>query len=419
LGADNDLAMHGGGNTSIKTAIAYGGGNEKRALYVKATGTPLGAFLPEHFVAMDLEFLEGIRSGGALDDEAMARGFSDHQLAQSGRLPSIESLMHAFIPAKAVDHTHPAAILKIVNRVGGTELLKECFGGDLAVVPYARMGYDLAMAVSGAALENSGCKGVVMAHHGLIVWGEGAREAYDLTISIVNKAEEFLSSMASLPLSPAVGVVPEDVSVKNYELIAPIVKECVSQAQLLLSVGDEESRTTQAPSEPHGANNAGADIDNVSLSLLNTPDVLELIASPDGKNIICDPPMTPDYPMRFRILPLWANISISADPQKIASYIQTAVDKHVDGYKGNLKKHGVAGAPAPDLLPRAIVHPQVGVICIGQTAAAARMAADFTRQAFSIRRAIAESGGVYESLPEEYIFDMQYRGYQKAKMEGH
>jgi rhamnose utilization protein RhaD (predicted bifunctional aldolase and dehydrogenase) len=399
LGADSDLTMHGGGNTSIKASIVDENGCGKRALFVKATGTPLNAFLPEHFVAMDLEYLEGIKSGGALGDEAMARGFREHQLIYSERLPSIETLMHAFIPKKAVDHTHPAAILKIVNRVGGGELLSECFGGDLAVVPYARMGYDLAMAVSAAALDNSGCKGVVMAHHGLIVWGDAAREAYDLTIAIVSKAEEFLSGMISLPIAPAVGAATADSSAKNYGVIAPIVKQCLSQGVAGLPGIDVD---------------ASALADGLSLTLLNTPDILDLIASVDGKEIICDPPMTPDYPMYSRIVPLWIDIGMDAGPQKISSHIQAAIGKYASDYRDSLKGRGISGAPALSLLPRAIVHPQAGVVCIGQNADDAQKIADFTRQAFSIRRAIAESGGVYESLSEEYIFDMQYRGYQKT-----
>jgi rhamnose utilization protein RhaD (predicted bifunctional aldolase and dehydrogenase) len=148
---------------------------------------------------------------------------------------------------------------------------------------------------------------------------------------------------------------------------------------------------------------------------LNTPDVLELINSPDGKEIICDPPMTPDYPMFMRILPLWIDADINDPPEKISSYISAAVDGHINDYKDYLKRLAVRNVPPSDLLPQAIIHPQIGAICLGPDEPSARKTADFTRQALSIRRAIFETGGVYQSLPEEHLFDMQYRGYQQAK----
>jgi rhamnose utilization protein RhaD (predicted bifunctional aldolase and dehydrogenase) len=395
LGAEKDLTMHGGGNTSIKKIIVDDNGEEKRALFVKASGTPLNTFTPEYFVAMDLDFLEGMRDVGGIDDETMSREFKSHQLIQSERLPSMESLMHAFLPADFVVHTHPAAILKIANREGGGGLLKECFGGGLAVVPYAKMGYDLAKAVSEAARQNSGCRGVVMAHHGLITWGGSAREAYDKSIEIITTAEKFLKQIFIRSITRGLAV-SEDISLRNYNLIAPIIKECL----YLVS---------------KNIDGAGLSNEKISLTLLNTPDVMELINSPDGKKIIANPPMTPDYPMLTRILPLWLDVYIDNDEEKIFPSVKFAVDKYVSEYKAYLSNNEIQNITAADALPAAIVHPPTGVVCFGVNESKARQIVDFTRQAFSIRRAIAETGGVYESLPERYLFDMQYRGYQKSK----
>jgi rhamnose utilization protein RhaD (predicted bifunctional aldolase and dehydrogenase) len=383
LGADSGLTMHGGGNTSIKVNIIdEADKKEKRALYVKATGTPLNLFEPGYFVVMDLDFLEGLKSCGGLDDASMALEFKKRQLAKTDRLPSIESLMHAFIPAKIVDHSHPEALLKIANRVNGAALLAECFGDDLAVIPYARMGYDLALAVSSAAERNPRCKGVAVVRHGLVVWGGGAREVYDLTIEIVNRAEKFLSSMPSKPITRGAEVSAGE-SESNYRLAAPLIKEALGVA-------------------------------GISLTLLNTQDVMELINSPDA-GIVRDPPLTPDYPMARRILPLWLDVDLRGGVGEMSSYIKSAVDKFVKCYGDYLKEHGVSDQPIIDLLPKAVVHPRIGAVCLGTDEASARSAADFTRQAFSIRRSIFESGGDYECLSEEYLFDMQYRGYNKSK----
>jgi len=403
LGADCALTMHGGGNTSIKVDIVDKAGKERRALYVKATGTPLNTFEPRHFVVMDLEGLENLKSHGGIDDAVMAVEFKKLRLAETDMLPSIESLMHAFIGARIVDHTHPEALLKIANREGGAALLAECFGGDLAVIPYARMGYDLAIAVSTAAERNPGCRGVFIVHHGLVVWGDKSRDIYNLTIDIVNRAENYLSSMMKKPI--AVGAtVSVNTSVENYQKTAPLIREALSSVLR------------------HGINGINAvndtDVDQrinkISLVHLNTPDVMELINSPES-SIVRTPPLTPDYPMLRRILPLWLDVDLSAEVDEISSYIKSAVDKHIKDYNNYLKSHGVQNQPVFDLLPKAIVHPLTGVICIGTDEASAKATADFTRQAFSIRRAVFESGGVYQCLADEYLFDMQYRGYQRAK----
>jgi len=377
LGGDSGLTMHGGGNTSIKIDI-----DGKRALYVKATGTPLDLFEPGYFVVMDLEGLVGLKGRGGIDDAEMASEFKRRRLVQTDRLPSIESLMHAFIPAKIVDHSHPEALLKIANREGGEALLTECFGGELAVIPYARMGYDLASAVSSASRQNTGCKGVVIVHHGLVVWGDGAREVYDLTIEIVNKAERFLASITSKSITLGTAVSTEE-SENNYHKIAPLIHKAFG-------------------------------IDGISLTLLNTLDIMELINSPDA-GILREPPLTPDYPMLRCILPLWLDVDMRGGIDEISSYIKAAVDKFVKDYGVYLKERGVSNQGAADLLPRAVVHPRIGAVCLGMDEASARAAADFTRQAFSIRRSIFESGGVYRCLAEEYLFDMQYRGYQRGK----
>jgi rhamnose utilization protein RhaD (predicted bifunctional aldolase and dehydrogenase) len=138
---------------------------------------------------------------------------------------------------------------------------------------------------------------------------------------------------------------------------------------------------------------------------------LELINSPDAR-IVREPPLTPDYPMSRRILPLWLDVDISINADGLLPRVSAAVDKYVNDYRAYLKEHGVTNQPPVDLLPKAVVHPKTGVICVGVDEPSAKAAADYVRQAFSIRRAVFETGGVYRCLSEEYLFDMQYRGYQ-------
>ncbi|MDR0305949.1 MAG: class II aldolase/adducin family protein [Chitinispirillales bacterium] len=392
LGAESDLTIHGGGNTSVKILVGDNRDTAMRVLCVKASGTPLASFIPKYFVSMDLSYLERLNQLDALGDKEMADMFEGFKVLKSEYQPSIESTMHAFIPAKYVNHTHPVAVLKILNRVNGIELFKECFGDELAVIPYARLGFDFAKAALKAVKQNNNCKGIAIAHHGLVTWGQEAREAYERTIGIVTKAEDFLSKISVKPVTPQTAITA-DSSKKYFKRFAPVVRNSITYI----------------------CKGAGFRGRKISFSLLNAPDVLDLINSRSGRDIICNPPMTPDYPMLNRILPLWIDVDLSLAKKKIVLHVRQAVAKFIEEYIAYLNKHDAASCPVTELLPKVIIHPQIGAVCCGLNQDDAQKTADLTHQAFSIRRAVAETGGVYESLPEKYLFDMQYKGYQQAK----
>lgn len=392
LGSESDLTMHGGGNTSLKTNLKAITGKNQSMLLVKASGCPLNSVTPEKFVGLDLDFLLELQNLKALEDDIMAQEFRLHFLFPHTSLPSIESLMHAFIPFKFVDHSHPSAILSIANRKDGEKLLNECYEEELAIIPYARMGFDLAKASSQAVKSKPGCRGLVIRHHGLVTWGETAREAYDTTIDLVTQAEKFLLKKKSRSIPVAADLAVSEKH-RMYTDLAPAIRGILSPLK-------------ENPDFP---------FEKRTLRLLCTEDILELLNSEQGREILSNPPLTPDYPIRIRIRPLWMNVSVNETADSLHEKLGHEVQTYVREYRSYLDRQNAATADN-ELFPKVLVIPQIGVICCGKDTNEAKMLCDLTEQAFLIRKEVFQSGGSYEGISEEHLFDMQYRAYQLAKV---
>lgn len=172
IGSQDRLVLHGGGNNSVKTTRTNILGEKVPVIFVKASGNNMACIEPEGYTGLDLEYLKRLRALPELSDEEMANEFRIHLFDSRSAAPSIETLVHAFLPAKFVDHTHADAILAFTNREGGEELIREALGPNVLVLRYVSPGFKLAQA-SGAAFEaNPGSKAMIWMHHGLVSWGE-------------------------------------------------------------------------------------------------------------------------------------------------------------------------------------------------------------------------------------------------------
>ena len=227
VGSRSDLAMHGGGNTSIKGSVKTLAGDEAAALFVKASGIAMDVMTPAVSVCLDQAYLKRLRALSSLTDEAMAGEFRTRLLRPSDALPSIETLMHAFLDRTAILHTHPAAILSLANRVGGEETLVAALGNAIGVVPYVNSGRALGRAVADVYDRGKELQAIVILHHGLITWGETPKEAYDRTIEIVSRAEEHLRASRRPLFSIKKKTDPETVQ-KRYTSIAPLLRGLLS-----------------------------------------------------------------------------------------------------------------------------------------------------------------------------------------------
>src|SRR5580698_4139763 len=209
LGSDPKMVLHGGGNTSVKTTIKDQLGEDVEVICIKGSGWDMGSIEPAGLPAVRLEPLRKLRTLAKLSDEDMVN-FQRINLLDSGSPnPSVETLLHAFLPHKFIDHTHSTAVLALTDQPDGEAMAREVYGDKVAYVPYTIPGFALAKSVADVFDKNPKVEGLVLLQHGIFTVGDSARQAYDRMIAFVTLAEERLGrqrkqrAAAKLPASLA------------------------------------------------------------------------------------------------------------------------------------------------------------------------------------------------------------------------
>ncbi len=398
VGGQPDLAMHGGGNTSLKGAFTTLAGDAKAALFVKASGVDMERITPAEFVCLDLGYLRRLRGLPSLADSVMADEFRTHLLRPSERLPSIETLLHVFIDSPAVIHTHPTAILALTNRVGAEEALAEALGDAVGLVPYVNSGLALGRAVADARDRQSGCRAAVVLQHGLVVWGDSPREAYDATIATVSRAEAYLKKRRCRPALRRSGKREMETARGRYRQVAPLIRGLLSPP-------------SGNPDAPRCA---------TILAPLISPEVLALLGSPAADALADTVPLTPDYLVRTRSWPLLLQQPDYDDPDGLRRQLAAAIEAFGRRYGRYVRRHAPRlpefDPSGLDLLPRVLLLPGLGVVCAGPDAAGARICRDITGQTLAVKETIGQTGGQYRGLTHGHLFDMEFRAYQRAKV---
>ncbi len=188
IGADPALVLHGGGNTSTKLVEPDHLGRERRVLRIKGSGSDLATAVAADFPGLWLDELLPLRERDAMTDEEMVAHVTRSLVEPDSARPSIETLLHAFLPAAHVDHVHADVICALANAPDPHAAVREALGAGVAVVDYVRPGFELSRRVA----EHAGARAVVLAHHGLVTWGETHEESYELTLELVRRAGEFV-----------------------------------------------------------------------------------------------------------------------------------------------------------------------------------------------------------------------------------
>ena len=391
LGADPDMAMHGGGNTSLKASMSLLSGERRDVLYVKASGADMASAAADTFVALDLEYLRRLAALKGLSDEQMDDEFRLHMLARSELRPSIEALMHAFVPARVVLHAHPAATLALTNRTDGAVFAARAIP-KATIIPYARVGFDLATAVAAAYAKNPGSAGIIIANHGAVTWGDSAKSAYEKMIVLVRAADAFLAAAKKRPIT---GVsVSIDEANSRYARLAPLFRGLLSPR-------------TENPDRPFAPAICAPLID---------PEVLRIIHSPQGRECALSQPLTPDYLIRTRRLPVWIDAPKFDDEAALREQLVRAIAEYGAEYRAFTRRFSPDAQPDP--MPRALALPGLGVVCAGPDAHAAAMVRDIMRQSLLAKARIFETGDAFCGIGDEHLFDMEFRGFQRAKLGG-
>jgi rhamnulose-1-phosphate aldolase/alcohol dehydrogenase len=358
VGANESLVLWGGGNNSLKTTATDLLGRAIDVMLIKSSGSDMKTITPKQFPAVRLDYIAPLRTrDGDMSDEEMVDYLARCLVDPAGARPSIETLLHAFLPPNAVLHTHADAILALTNTRGREKTVRDCFGDSLITIPYRRPGFRLSRDVAEAFDPRA--SGIVLMNHGLITWGSSAREAYDRHVELVTKAEKFLLECGGLPPLSR----PESGSkAAALQRIAPALRGALSRDRKFILEFDD------------------------------SPEVLEFLARADAKRITQIGPATPDHLLYTKRFPLFLE--------------DDDVDAYIERYK-SAYNNNKTDFPMLDPTPRVILEPGVGMWTAGKDARAARIVRDIYRHTMRII-AGAEAAGGYQTLNDHDAFHAEY-----------
>lgn len=395
IGADPALVLHGGGNTSLKVPVKTVFGDESMALFVKGSGSELAMIEPAGFTALDLAPLKRLYRLDALSEAEMINQLRVNRLHAAAPSPSVETLLHAFLPQRFIDHSHPNALLCLSNQPAGEERLREALGDRVVVLPYITPGFPLAKEVARTFERRPEVEGIVVAKHGLFTYGEEARPAYERHIRIVDACERFLAARR-----------PKRLLTPQYRVEAPAAELAARAAPILR--GLLASRT----------NNDDMAYRRLLLDWRGNQDVLAFVNSAEAAALAGTGPLTPDHVIRTKPFSLHVADPQWGDANLLRRQLAQAVTAFVTRYAAYMKEYVRATVPGDgglDPLPRVVLLPGSGVFCFGRTKREARITGDFTVHGLQIK-ALASAMGGYESASPEHLCEMECWKLQRAKL---
>jgi len=325
----------------------------------------------------------------------MVRELRAHLFDPHAGTPSIEALVHAWIPARYVDHTHADAILALTNQPNGDALVREALGPDVIVLPYVKAGFALAKASADAFEKQPAARAMVLAKHGVLTWGETARESYERMIAVVGDAERFAADRAKTPLRVSVPTSLESAR-ERAARVAPILRGLLATPS-----GDAD--------RPHR---------RVVVRALVEREVLDFVDAERGRALALTPTVTSDHLIRTKALPVWIDAPAFEDAARLREQLAAAIAGYEAAYAAYFARHRdrlPAGVEPADPKPRVVLLPGLGALCAGEDVRAADIARDITRQTLAVKARIAAMGS-YDGLPERDLFDMEYYTLQQAKL---
>ena len=393
LGGEPRLVLHGGGNTSVKTRMADITGSEIDVLCVKGSGWDMGTIEAPGLPAVRLAPLKELHGLQALSDEDMVNVQRSNLLDAKSPNPSVETLLHAFLPHKFIDHTHSNAVLSLTDQPDGEALAADLYGKRAALVPYVMPGFALAKKCSEVGKANPDVEGLILLKHGIFSMGATAEEAYVRMIDLVTMAEKRLAK-ATRKIFPGAALPAKAASAAE---IAPILRGLLS---IPAKSGGREA--TQ----------------RFVFEFRSNPYILAYVGGKEIARYSQQGPVTPDHAIRTKGTPLVTPAPKAGKLDAFRKDTETALKKYVADYHAYFTHHNAKQMPPKkelDPVPRVVLVPGVGLFGIGNTSKDAKIAADLAETTVAVV-ADAERLGTYECIPEPDIFDIEYWSLEQAKL---
>ena len=391
LGSDPKMVLHGGGNTSVKTTVKDQLGEDVDVICIKGSGWDMGVIEPAGLPAVRLAPLRKLRKLDRLSDEDMVNYQRINLLDSSAPNPSVETLLHAFLPHKFIDHVHSTAVLALTDQPDNKALVQEVYGDRVAYVPYTIPGFALAKSVADVFDKNPKVEGLVLLQHGIFTVGDTAQQAYGRMIEFVTMAEERLTrqrkSLAQAKLPANLASVPE---------IAPILRGAVA-IEKNANAGTAKRQLLDF---------------RTNAQILNYVNGAEL-ARYSQVGVV-----TPDHTIRTKNWPVIVPAPEAGKLEQWAKDVHEAVAAYVARYHRYFEDNNAKSAVKKkelDPLPRVILVPGVGMFGVGGSAKDAAIAADIAENAIAVITD-AEAMGEYRSISDFDMFEVEYWSLEQAKL---
>jgi rhamnulose-1-phosphate aldolase/alcohol dehydrogenase len=394
VGAETSLAVWGGGNTSVKLTEPDLLGRPVRVLRVKGSGSDLKSVTRRDFPGVRLIEVLALLERDDMGDQEMVDYLARCLQEPGSPRPSIETLLHGFLDAAAVIHTHADAIVGLTNTERGREVVEDVFGKEALWVPYRRPGFRLSKEVWAAIRARPEARAIVLEKHGLSTWGATLKEAYVATIDLVTRAEERLRDAARARRAfgpPTVPTPDADTRRRVAREIAPVLRGLLGRdRRVVLRFDDDEA-------------------------------IRELAGAPEAARLTQIGPATPDHTIYSKRLACFVPLADPGSPAGVVEALRGAVARFVQDYTAYFEAHrhgevmrpgGGMAAPAvtpalTDPYPRVVLLPGLGMFTSGKDARTAGIVADIYRHTAWVLRA-ASALGPYTSLSARDAFNVEF-----------
>ena len=394
LGSDKRITNYGGGNTSAKVMETDPlTGEPAEVLWVKGSGGDVGTMKLDGFATLYLDKLRALKTlyRGPQHEDEMVGHLPHCTFNLTPRAASIDTPLHAFVPKSHVDHMHPDAVIAIAASKNSRALTEKIFGGEIGWLPWKRPGFELGLWLENFCRENPDAKGAVLESHGLFTWGETAKDSYDTTIRIINRAIEWFEGQGGG--KPAFGgvarkMLPAGERRAVAARLMPVIRGLISGTERKVGHFDDQ------------------------------PAVLEFVASKDMEQLAALGTSCPDHFLRTKIRPLVVDFeSDGSGLDETIAGLPAAIERYAQDYAAYYTRCKHADSPAMRD-PNAVVYlvPGVGMITFAKDKATARISAEFYVNAINVMRG-ASAVSIYVDLAEQEAFNIEYWLLEEAKLQ--
>ncbi|WP_277678212.1 bifunctional aldolase/short-chain dehydrogenase [Gracilibacillus dipsosauri] len=381
LGSDRSVVNIGGGNTSTKTMEKDFKGDDIEVMWVKGSGSDLASMKAANFTGLKLDDIQPLLERDTMSDEEMVEYLSHCMIDAKHPRSSIETLLHAFLPFKQVDHTHPDAIISIACADNGQEIAKEIYGDRFVWVPYIRPGFQLSKMIAEGVQNNPNAELVIMEKHGLVTWGETSKDSYDKTIAIINEAETYIEEQKagkSLFGGAKYDTLAEEERKNIFAEVLPVIRGQVSKDKKMLATYTDDDK------------------------------VLEFVNSHDAKELSQIGAACPDHLVHTKRVPLYIDWNPQVEnAESLKEKIKEGLAVYQEEYVAYFERNKSEGDQIVETAPRIILIPGLGMVNTGKSWSAANISEQLYHRAIAVMSGATVLGN-FVSLNEEESYLIEY-----------